>query len=259
VKVVAARYATLETTRSDCFLRYHSYGEPDGPQRMDYFFWLLRDGGETIVVDTGFDPGVGARRGRTCLVRPRDALARLGVDPGSVSRLVLTHLHYDHTGNLDAFPEAELYVQERELEFWRSPAATRFQFAATVESDELAAVYAAQSEGRVRVLSGDEELAPGVRLVLVGGHSPGQQILAVDGASGPIVLASDALHFYEELERDRPFSVLSDVAEMYLGYDTLRELSGVPGGQLVAGHDPSVLDRFRPVDGDAAGFAVEIA
>jgi len=100
-EVVAVRYATRETRKSECFYRYASYGEPDEPLVMDYFFWLLRDGGRAVVVDTGFDPSVGERRGRTCLVPPLEALARLGVDPESVPLVVLTHLHDDHTGNVD--------------------------------------------------------------------------------------------------------------------------------------------------------------
>ncbi|HVY60744.1 MAG TPA: MBL fold metallo-hydrolase, partial [Planctomycetota bacterium] len=163
-EVVAVRYATRMTTKSDCFHRYHAYGEPDEALRMDYFFWLVRGAGRTIVVDTGFDPAVGARRGRTCLWPPVEALARLGVDPATVSQLVLTHLHYDHTGNVDAFPAAELYVPRRELEFWSGPQAARAQFAVHAEPDEIARLVAAAREGRVRLVDGSETVAPGVTL-----------------------------------------------------------------------------------------------
>jgi glyoxylase-like metal-dependent hydrolase (beta-lactamase superfamily II) len=241
------------TTKSDCFHRYHSYGEEDEPLRMDYFFWLVRDGERTIVVDTGFDPAVGARRGRTCLCPPVEALARLGVDPAGVSKLVLTHLHYDHTGNLDAFPAAEVYVPRRELEFWSGPQASRRQFAVHAEPDEIGRLVAAEREGRVRLVEGSEAVAPGVTLACVGGHSPGQAMVLVDGSARTIVLASDALHYYEELERDRPFDVVVDLAAMYEAYDTLRGLEE-KGGVLVAGHDPAVCERFPSLDGEARGL-----
>ena len=105
---------------------------------MDYFFYLLRDGAELIVVDTGFDPAAAARRGRTCLVPPREALGRLGVDPANVRRLIVSHFHWDHVGNLDLFPNAELVVPERELEFWSDPVARNPQFASIVEESEIA-------------------------------------------------------------------------------------------------------------------------
>jgi len=256
--VTAARYGTLETTRADAYYRYQAYGEPDGPQRLDYFFWIVRRPDETILVDTGFDPEVGRRRGRTCLIEPAEAMAQLGVGPETVSRIVLTHLHYDHTGNLDLFPDAELLVAARELDFWFGPLARRAQFAHAVEASELGLVLAAVDAGRVRRLEGGEEIAEGVHAVFLGGHSPGQIALGIDARHGWVVLASDALHFYEELERDRPFGVLADLAEMYEAYDTLRELSGAPGAHLVPGHDAEVMTRYPRVDGPAGEFAVEI-
>ena len=93
-----------------------------------------------------------------------------------------------------------------------------------VEADEIARVVAAEREGRVRVLDGDGEVAPGISSICVGGHSPGQLVLTIDGAGGPVVLASDAAHYYEELELDRPFEILVDLPAMYAGYETVRRL-----------------------------------
>ena len=101
-EVAAIRYGTRQTRKSECYLDWDQYGEPDAEIAMDYFFWVLRNGGRSIVVDTGFHPDVGERRGRTCLCPPVDALRRIGVEPGSVETVILTHLHYDHTGNVDA-------------------------------------------------------------------------------------------------------------------------------------------------------------
>lgn len=255
--VLAVRYGTLETTRSDAYYRYQAYGEPDGPQVLDYYFWVVRRGDETILVDTGFDPDVGRRRGRTCLIEPAVAMAALGVGPDTVSRVVLTHLHYDHTGNVDLFPDAELLIPARELEFWLGPLARRAQFAHAVEAGELGHVLAATDAGRVRRLEGGEEIAEGVHAILLGGHSPGQIALGIDSLAGWVVLASDAAHLYEELERDRPFGVFADLAEVYEAYDTLRELSW-PGAHLVPGHDAEVMSRYPRVEGPAADFAVEI-
>jgi glyoxylase-like metal-dependent hydrolase (beta-lactamase superfamily II) len=258
-EVTAIRYGTRETTKADCFYRYESYGEPDGPLRMDYFFWLLRDERRTVVVDTGFNPGVGERRGRTCLCPPIEALARLGVGAGEVDQVILTHLHYDHTGNVDAFPRAELVVQRRELEFWSGPLGTRPGFGEHAEADEVTRLVSAARSGRVRLLEGSEPVGPGISAIAVGGHSPGQQILAVDGREGPVVLASDALHYYEEIERSRPFTVFSDLEEMYLAFDTLRDLVERTGAALVAGHDPAVLDRFPALEGEQTELGVRVA
>jgi glyoxylase-like metal-dependent hydrolase (beta-lactamase superfamily II) len=257
-RVLAVRYATRGTTKSESYYRYFSYGEPDAPMTMDYYFWLLDGSDGTIVVDTGYDPEIGARRGRECVCEPADAVRRLGIDPDAVQLLIVTHLHWDHTGNLDLFPNARLVVPQRELDFWTGPFASRHHLAELVVPDELAHVAHAAGEGRVTLVTGEEELAPGVTGIDVGGHSPGQLVLVVEAAGGTVVLASDAIHYYEELELDRPFSVFVDLAESYGALDRLRALTR-NGEPLVAGHDPLVMERFRPLDGELAGLAVEIA
>ena len=252
--VTAVRYGTFETTLSDLYYRYEAYGEPDGTARMDYFFWVLRRGDDTILVDTGFHPEAGRRRGRTCLIEPKAAMARLGLGPDTVSRILVTHLHYDHIGNLDALPDAELVVPGREVDFWLGPLGRRGQFAVSSEEAELAHVRTALDAERVRAVD-DEEIADGIHVVVLGGHTPGQSVVVVATAIGPVVLASDAVHFYDELEHDRPFAVLTDLAGMYTAYDALRALAG----ELVPGHDPAVMDRYPRVEGPAAEFAVQIA
>jgi glyoxylase-like metal-dependent hydrolase (beta-lactamase superfamily II) len=258
-EVLAVRYGTRVTRRSDVFFDYGLYGEPDAELGMAYYFWVARNAERTVVVDTGFDPSVGARRGRAVVCPPLEALGRLGIEPRSVSLLVLTHLHYDHIGNVAAFEGVPIAAPERELAFWRSPIASRRHFAIHVERDELDRVQRLYEQGRVRALGPHEEVAPGITAVHIGGHTPGLQALVVASAAGPVVLASDAFHYYEELELDRPFAILCNLEEMYRGFDTLRELSAGAPELLVAGHDPLVMERYRPVAGEAAGLAVRIA
>ena len=247
--VLAVRYGTLASTKAGLFYRYAAYGEPDAPQALDYYLYAVRAGEEVTVIDTGFDPAVGVRRGRTCLRHPIEALAAAGVRAQDVARLVITHLHYDHIGNLDAFAAAEILVPERELAFWTGPAAARHQFAEHVEAGELARLLELHAAGRVRTYAGPCAVAPGIEAVAIGGHSPGQHALVVRTGGETIVLASDAVHLYEEIERDRPFAVVADLEAMYRGYDTLRSLSAAPSATLVPGHDPEVAERFPAVDG----------
>ena len=156
------------------------------------------------------------------------ALTALGIDPATVTQLVVTHAHYDHIGNLQSFPAAEIVIARREFEFWTGPYAGRIQFAHSTEPDELDRLAAAAAQGRVRMVDETLDLAPGIELVVVGGHTPGQLVAQVavhdeDGGPGAVILAADALHFYEELERDRPFFVVADLEAMYRG---LRHAAG---------------------------------
>ena len=244
--LTALRYASRMTTRSDVFLRYGQYGEPDAPQEMTYYLWVLRNGERTIVVDTGFSAAGGGARGRQFLVEPLQALRRVGVDPGAVELLVVTHLHYDHTGHLAAFAHTPTLVSRSEVEFWTGPLAARAQFAAHIEPGEVRGLA---DRAGVTLIDGEHEVAPGVVSIEVGGHSPGQTLLAIEGENGPILLTSDAVHFYEEVDRDRACGVLHDLARVYGAYDTIRAHID-RGARLVAGHDPLVMDRFPRLESD---------
>jgi glyoxylase-like metal-dependent hydrolase (beta-lactamase superfamily II) len=256
-EVLVVRYGTRTTTKAESYLNYHVYGEPDAQFEMDYFFWVVRNGDRTVVVDCGFGAEAGERRGRTQLVDPVVALAGLGVDAAGVDQLVVTHAHYDHIGNIHRFPNAEIVVARSEYEFWTGPYARRFLLAHATEAVELEALAAAGEQGRLRLVEGTHTLAPGIELVVLGGHTPGQLVMQVD----TVVLASDALHFYEELERDRPFFVVADLADMYRGFDVLREMG--EDRALVAGHDAEVRTRFSERVGglptDLDGLVVRVA
>jgi glyoxylase-like metal-dependent hydrolase (beta-lactamase superfamily II) len=236
-EILAVRYGTLSATKGEL---YHGFDSAE-PQSLDYFFWILRYDDATVLVDTGFDPEVAARRGRSCLCPPVEALRRLGIE--SVDRVVVTHFHYDHVGNLRAFADAELLVPARELEFWTSNAGRDPHFAGHVEAAEIEWIAASGA----RTYAGGDEVAPGVTALSLPGHTPGQMGLVTDG----VVLASDAVHFYEELEQRRPFWVFTDLAAMRASYEVLE----AAGGVIVPGHDPLVMERFPPAGENAVLLA----
>ncbi len=257
-EVIAVRYGTLISRRSALYFDWEAYGEPDAEERLDYFFYVLRHGGDTIVLDTGFHPDEGRRRGRTCLIHPRDALIELGIDPGEVSRVIVSHLHYDHIGNLDLFPRARVHVPERELSFWTSDIARQTQFAQHIEPAAISRLVGLEHENRIDRYDGTAHLAPGLRAITVGGHSPGQQVFVVETAGDPVVLASDAAHFYEELDYDRPLGIVVNLVEMYRAYEMLRNLGQDLNAVVVPGHDPRVTERFEALSGAPDGLAFRL-
>jgi glyoxylase-like metal-dependent hydrolase (beta-lactamase superfamily II) len=257
-RVLAARYAERETTVSRIYYAWPTYNEPDGPVRMSYYFWVLQPAaGPPVIVDTGFDPALAARRNRPCTVPPAEMLAKLGIDGGDVEQVIVTHLHFDHIGNLDLFPNASFTVAERELDFWSSPIALRSQFAAHGDPRGVEYLLRAGTEGRLRLVDQTLQVVPGVTVRRVGGHSPGQLIVSVATTGGQVLLASDAVHYYDELELDRPFAVIADLADAYSAFDVINEARS-DGAVFVPSHDPLVMERHPPADAALAGLVVEL-
>ncbi len=249
-QVIIARYGTRVGRRSEVYLNYPLYGQDDADIGMDYFFWIVRDERGVVVVDTGFSPQGGANRARITLMTPAEILARVGIEPDEVAQVVITHAHYDHIGNLGLFPRAEFIIAEREYDFWNGRHAVRRQFHHSVEDVELAELRRLHAEGRVSTFSGTRILTPSIELIEIGGHTPGQTAVLVQTSQGPVLLASDAVHYYEEIERDMPFMSVANLVEMYEGFDRIHELLETGRAKhLVAGHDPRTLERFSPIPG----------
>jgi glyoxylase-like metal-dependent hydrolase (beta-lactamase superfamily II) len=257
-EVLTVRYGTRVTRKSEVYRDYAQYGEPDAPIRMDYFFWLIRGPDRTVVVDCGFNAASGASRGRTMLIPPAEALARLGVDPAAVDVLILTHGHYDHIGNLDLFPATRVLISRREYQFWTGPEEDHLQRESS-EATDIDRLRDAHTSGRVAFVDGSVVLPDGIEVLEVGGHTPGQVVVTVATANGTVVLASDAVHYYDELTLRRPFWLTYDLDAMVKGFERISALVGPDDRLLVAGHDPAVMSRFPAYRPELADLAVRIA
>ncbi len=245
-EVLALRYATQQDRPASAnFLLPDDHASP---MPIDYYVWAIRGGGRTIVVDTGFGQEAAARRGRTLLRHPRDALASAGIATAEVQDVVLTHLHYDHAGCLDAFPAATFHLQDAEMAYSTSRPMTYRALRVPVDLEDVLGAVRHVFAGRVRFHAGAAAIAPGITVHLVGGHSGGLQVVRVPTARGWLVLASDAAHYWANLETDNPFPLVADVAAMAAGWRTCKELSDGPD-HIIPGHDPLVLARFPGVPG----------
>jgi glyoxylase-like metal-dependent hydrolase (beta-lactamase superfamily II) len=245
----AVRYASARTDRASSFLRYQEYGRPNEPITCDFYFWIVTSGDQVVLFDTGYSSG-GGFRGLEWFCEVPAAVSALGASPADVSSIICSHLHSDHVGNLEHFPNAVIQLQRAEWQFWTGPMAERALFRNYKDDHQIDQLRRASSEGRVILLDGETVPAPGLRTVALPGHTPGQQGLRVTKGDQSIVLASDAVHYYDELDLDYPFFIVDHLPTMYAAFDTLRAMRA-SGDRLVAGHDSSDLDRYdrRPLAG----------
>jgi NAD(P)-dependent dehydrogenase (short-subunit alcohol dehydrogenase family)/glyoxylase-like metal-dependent hydrolase (beta-lactamase superfamily II) len=253
--VYAIRYASRESRRCNHFV--DAAPADDVPMTMDFYVWLAIGEGRVVLVDTGYGEEVARRRDRPLLRDPVEALQLLGVQPQDVTDVVLTHLHYDHAGNADRFPHATIHVQEAEAHFASGRYMAQTLHARFIEAMDVAKVSALNFGQRVHMCQGRVTIAPGIELIAVGGHTPGMQIARVRTARGWVVLASDAMHFYENYKSGRLFPSAFDEGQANAAFDTIREAAG-SDGLIVAGHDPLVMRRFPPASDALAGVVARI-
>jgi N-acyl homoserine lactone hydrolase len=221
------------------------------------YIWFIKCGSKNIIVDTGdvapnrdgmVISSVGAARskgGGASSVRL--ALQTIGLTPDSIDTLILTHLHRDHAANVSMFKKSKIIVQKSELEFAHDPIPTQ----KPIYLEDI--VTATKESPRLEVIDGDQEILPGIEVLMVPGHTPGLQAISVRTRMGRTVMASDAVPLYHNwfpaeskygtpvnhLKRVPP-GILYDLRQSLDSMDKLSKMSDV----VVPSHDPYVLSDF---------------
>lgn len=187
------------------------YGQHNaGHLVLPYCYAVVRDGEHTVLVDTGYadanyTKALATQYGVTDWQSPEVVLGRLNLSPEEVDTVVLTHNHFDHAGNVDAFPNARVYIQSREISNFVEGRALpdKFSFLTIAcDPDLLLSLVARMKAGLLTVLDGPEEILPGIRVTpAIETHTAGSQYVTVDNAGdGRWVLPGDNVYVYENLE-----------------------------------------------------------
>jgi glyoxylase-like metal-dependent hydrolase (beta-lactamase superfamily II) len=239
-EIYAIKYAWRDAKRTNHFVG----GDPhDASMPMDYFVWLVRNAERTIVIDTGFTKSMAEQRKRIFLRTPAEGLALMGCKAAEVKDVVITHLHYDHVGTFQDFPAAQFHLQDAEMAYATGRHMRHKQFNHGYEVDEVVGMVRLVYKDRVTFYRGEAELAPGISLHHIGGHTAGLQCVRVHTARGWVVVASDTSHYYEHFEKGRVFATTFHLGDTLDGYAKLRQLADSEK-HIVPGHDPLVMQRY---------------
>ena len=241
-EIYALRYATIAN-----FPVSGLVAGADRSRRMDIamMVWLVEGNGHHILVDSGFYRDRFMQQWKPAdYVKPSEVIARAGLKPEDITDIVVTHLHWDHADGVDLFPKARTWIQKDELEYY---AGTAWQARGThggIDPDDVLALVKLNTEGRVALVNGDaQEILPGIACYTGGKHTYASQFVTVNTAAGTVVLASDNLYLYENLDKHVPIAQTLDAESNLRAQDRMKQLAADPR-LIVPGHDPAVLTRF---------------
>ncbi len=203
---------------------------PDLLVALPCYCFLLTDGPHHVIVDTGANARASAAAGFTIegdtSALLHEGLRACGVEPGDVTLVVHTHLHYDHVGNDTCFPKAEVVVQRSEVRWATGPGSGPYYV-------EVAKFLEMLGE-RVRTVEGDVELLPGLQVLWNGGHTPGHQSVVLTRPSGPVCVCGDIVPMYANTGIVAPSCPRTAETEHFL------ETARAGGWEMIPSHDPEL-------------------
>ena len=243
-EVVAIRYGTVPQFPVSALVQ-----GAEASRKIDIamMVWLIRGDGRNVLVDSGFyRPKFFKDWNVVGFVRPDEAVRRAGVAPEAITDVVLTHAHWDHADGADLFPKARIWIQRDEYVYYTAEAWQKDGRHGGIEPEDMAALLKANTEGRLQLVDGDREVLPGIRVHTGGRHTYASQYVSVTATAGTVVLASDSLYLYENLDKHVPIAQTFDAAANLAAQDRMKAIATDPR-LIVPGHDPAVMTRFATV------------
>jgi glyoxylase-like metal-dependent hydrolase (beta-lactamase superfamily II) len=240
-EVYAVRFASLSSFRVSSLV-----ADADPSRRLDIamMIWVLRSPDRVVLVDAGFHREKFMTQWKPAsFVRPSDALqSALGIGPGQVTDIVITHVHWDHLDGADLFPRAKVWLQREEYEYYVGAGGEVRNRG--IDAEDAAMLSRIAADGRLGLVDGDDrEILPGVRVYTGGRHTFASQYAGVRTRAGTVVLASDNAYLFENLERGVAIGQTLDRAANVAAQARMLKLAARPA-LVVPGHDPAVFERF---------------
>jgi glyoxylase-like metal-dependent hydrolase (beta-lactamase superfamily II) len=249
-EIYAIRYATLpDFPVSDLV----AGAEPERKIDIAMMIWLVRGNGRNILVDSGFYHERFFKDWQVKdFTKPSDTLKRVGLKPEDITDVIITHMHWDHADGMDLFPNARIWIQKDELEYYAGEAWQSKDTHGGIDEEDVLTLVKLNTQGRVGLVNGDaQEIISGVTCYTGGKHTWQSQYVGVQTAVGTVVLASDNMYLYENLERHAPIATTVDAASNLRAQDRMKQIATRPGF-IIPGHDPAVFAKFPgPVPGVA--------
>jgi len=248
-EVYAVRYATAPGFAVSSLV---AGADPTRTLDIPFMIWVLKGpAGRNVLVDAGsYHGSVFERWTLTGVVNPSEAIARVGLKPDDITDVIITHVHWDHVNGADLFPKARVWIQREEYAHHIDDQGKPLDRA--IAADDASMLAAIGRAGRLTLVDGDaREILPGITVYTGGKHTFAAQYVGVRTSAGTVVVASDNVYLYENLEKRAPSAQTLDPGADLRVQERMLRLASAPR-LIVPGHDPAVFERFPKPGGGVA-------
>ena len=244
-EVYAVRYASIPDFPVSALVKG---ADPARKMEISMAVWLIKGNGRNVLVDSGFYREQFFKQWKVKdFLRPSDAVAQAGVKPEVITDVVITHMHWDHADGMDLFPRARIWIQKDEYNYYTGEAWQQPRTHGGIDPDDVVAIVKLNMAGRVGLVNGDaQEIIPGITCYTGGKHTWQSQYVGVNTRKGAVVLASDNMYLYENLEKHVPIAATLDADSNLRAQDRMKQIAADPKF-IIPGHDPAMFERFPKV------------
>jgi glyoxylase-like metal-dependent hydrolase (beta-lactamase superfamily II) len=249
-KVYAIRFASM--AHPTAISMWSDKGPDKDSVNIDFSIWLIRgDNGKNILVDAGFRNDIGEAKDFEVAdyIRPDSVLAKVGLKPGDITDIILSHPHWDHIDGAGLFPNAHIWIQKEDYNYFVGAAWATDSTSGGFDKRDVRMMVELNMAGKVTLVDGDnKEVIPGVKVYTGSRHTFNSQFVVVQSGVNRIVLASDNIWIYYSLDHLVPASVggTLDPAGYVKSMIRMKTLASSPKF-IIPGHDAKVFTIFPVV------------
>ncbi len=216
-----------------------------------YMVYVAKGNNKTILVDAGFTetPPMYNMQAFT-YVRPDSILKRININPNDITDIILTHPHWDHIGGIDLFPNAMVWMQEKDFNYFVGTAWQKDVDNSTFNSKDVLKIIQKNIDKKLTLIKGDSiEIMPNIKVFTGSKHTYESQYVSFDTGSDKVIIASDNAWYYYNLTSLLSIPITFD-QKAYI--QNLKRMKGMVKNidLILPGHDPEVFSKFPKVAED---------
>ncbi len=249
-RVYAIRFAAM--AHPTAISMWADKGPDKDSVNIDFSIWLIRgDNGKNILVDAGFRNDIVEAKDFEVVnyIRPDSVVAKVGLKPGDITDVILSHPHWDHIDGVGLFPNAHIWIQKEDYNYFVGAAWATDSTSGGFDKQDVRMMVELNMAGKVTLVDGDnKEIIPGIKVYTGSRHTYNSQFVGVRAGDKDIVLASDNIWIYYSLDHLVPASVggTLDPAGYVRSMVRMKTLASSPK-YIIPGHDAKVFTLFPVV------------